>query len=721
MVVSTKAPNVSFHPDYFASWSRLDPVDMKRLNEALLKFQADPGHPGLNLEQLDGSLSDLMSIRAGRDIRVILYREGDTYIWWFADHHDAAYERAARARLVINPQTRFVGFVERPDKAAIDRPAATSAEVEDRPRPFDHWSDVELGLADLSATEIASIRRLRSEDEILDLERAGWADERVTLAIDILGYTPEQWSARGTEEEPAASKEERLRAAISGFGALSGLSPLFSEEELQRIASAPIEEWMLFLHPDQRVLVDREFSGPARVRGAAGTGKTVVVLHRAAALALRYPSEQVLVTTYINSLPPVFESLHRRLPNARAGQVEFLNVDKLAYRICTEGGARPSIDPKAVDSAFRAAWRSTVGAGSAIERAGLTQSYVMDEIRFVIKGRGLASFDQYADLRRTGRRTQFGGPLRSQVWALKQAWDDGMSRAGVEDFHDVVLRARDFARARTSPTYRAALIDESQDLTLVALQLIRSLVNGPDGDRPDALFIAGDGAQRIYAGGFTLRQAGVEVRGRTSVLKVNYRNTESIYEAAVGVAGAAEVEDLDEEYLRSEEPAEVGRSGAPVELLVGASFDGEIDLIVARAKELLASEPGLGLGDLVICCATNQQAKAATARIRVHGLETQELGKYDGTANGLVKVGTHHRVKGLEFKVVFLPGLSDGGYPRSPTPGMDPKEYAEQLNLSMSALFVAMTRARDRLVLSCTEHPSAVLEPIIGRLHCQTP
>lgn len=721
--MGTKSPSVSFHPDYFDSLAKLEPAEQKRLNDSLLKFRSDPEAPGLNLERLDGALSDLMSVRAGRDLRVILYRQGETYIWWFAGHHDAAYERAGRARLVVNPQTEFLGFVE-PGSEPHARPEDARRPVsvrDNRPRPFDHWNEGELAAVGFSRGEIAHLRSLPSEDAIFDLEAGGWIDDRIGFAIDLMAYTPESWAARGSEADEAVAREARLKDAIVRFGALAGLSPLFSDDELERIASAPIEEWMLFLHPDQRTLVDREFSGPARVRGAAGTGKTVVVLHRAAALAQRYPGERVLVTTYINSLPPVFSSLHQRLPGAGSGQVDFLNVDKLAYRICTEAGARPVIDSKACDAAFRSAWKAVVVAGSPIDRAGLTRQYVSDEIRSVIKGRGLTSFDQYADLRRTGRRTQFGEPLRMQVWALKEAWDEGLVKMGVEDFHDVVLRARDLARLRTSPTYRAALIDEAQDLTLVALQLIRSLVNGPDGDRPDALFIAGDGAQRIYAGGFTLRQAGVEVRGRTSVLRVNYRNTDSIFGAAIGVAGSGEVEDLDEDYLRSEEPAEIGRSGAPVELLVGASFENEIDLIADRAKEFVADEPGLDLGDLAVCCVTNQHAKVAIARLRDHGIVAQDLNKYDGTPNGLVKVGTHHRAKGLEFKVVFLPGLSGEEFPRPAAPGMDPKEHAEHVDLAMSALFVAMTRARDRLVLTCTDHPSEVLEPIIGQLQCQTP
>jgi superfamily I DNA/RNA helicase len=444
----------------------------------------------------------------------------------------------------------------------------------------------------------------------------------------------------------------------------------------------------------------------------------VVLLHRAAALTRRYrePADRILVTTYIKSLPPVLEHLVRRLPVGDPDRIDFVNVDKLAHRICTEAGQRPRLDGQKVDAAFAAAWRSVVTPGSPIERAGLTRAYVRDEITSVIKGRGILDLDAYLDVRRTGRRTQFGDPLRQQVWALREAWDEAMRSRGVEDFHDVVLRARTIARTRPGPTYRAALIDEAQDLTLVALQLVRSLVNGPGGDRPDGLFIAGDGAQRIYPGGFTLRQAGVEVRGRTAVLRTNYRNTVEVIGAAMAVAGAEEVEDLDEDYLRGEEAAEARRDGAPVELIQAGDEAGEMQALVARLRTLLDGDDTLGPGDVAVCASTNSRARSVRQALETAGFGVQDLADYRGQANHLVKVGTHHRVKGLEFKVVFLPGLSDGAFPHPRQPGVDDREHAEQRARDLSALFVAMTRARDRLVLSSGGDPSPVLEPVLDRV-----
>src|SRR5205085_2135687 len=152
---------------------------------------------------------------------------------------------------------------------------------------------------------------------------------------------------------------------------------------------APIEDWMIFLHPDQRAIADRNYEGPARVRGAAGTGKTVVALHRAVSLAKRFRTEAdtpktILFTTFIRSLPPVFEHLHTRLPGAHPSDVEFVNVDKLANRICREAGEAPVMNPQEVDAAYAKAYSKVVTPGSPIANAHLTRQYVRDEINAVI-------------------------------------------------------------------------------------------------------------------------------------------------------------------------------------------------------------------------------------------------------------------------------------------------------------------------------------------------
>jgi len=348
---------------------------------------------------------------------------------------------------------------------------------------------------------------------------------------------------------------------------------------------------------------------------------------------------------------------------------------------------------------------------TALAKAGFTRQYLRDEINAVVKGRGVRTVEEYLGMERTGRGTRLAEPLRRQVWELRQEWDLQMAERGVMDFVDVVTRARDHARRRSSAMYRAAIVDEAQDLSLVGLQLIRALVNGPEAkERSDGLLLVGDGAQRIYPGGFTLRQAGIEVRGRTTVLRTNYRNRPEIAAAAMAIAGDQAVDDLGEEYKRGEEAAASARPAANFKpVLVNCSgIDDEARFIAGRVADLVASG-SVGYGDVAVCAPTNHQTEELRRLLPAAGIPVQPLERYDGKPTDKVKVGTHHRAKGLEFKIVFLPCLGENDFPRRRQPGQSDEEYAEEISRALSQLFVAMTRARDALLLLASGGPSSAL------------
>lgn len=715
--MAVTAPEVGFDRDFFASAHRLDAADAKRVFKALDLFGKDPDHSSLNLHPIEGDRSGrLYSIRASHELRILLAKQGNVHIFLEVDHHDDLYARAGRGRFVVNPGTGFVGLVgggsgreEESGGSALGRSRG------DGPGVFDHWATKDLTDAGFSENEVDELRRCRTEDDLLELD---WDEESLDRALDLIELTPEEWrtpSLVDLSDEP----EQRIRQAILERGALWGLSPLFGPEELARIAAAPIEDWMIFLHPDQRTVVERRYEGPARVKGAAGTGKTVVGLHRAAALAERFraesETEKILFTTFIRTLPPVFEQLFLRLPESRPGDVEFIHVDRLAWRILAGAGHDFFVEPRAVEAAYAAAWRKVVRSGSPIARAGLSRSYVQEELAAVIKGRGIRTINEYLAVERTGRRTRLAEGVRRHVWDVMLAHQEEMGARGTLDFPDVVLLALEEARRRPTPTYRAAIIDEAQDITLVGLQLVRTLVNGPGPDRPDGLLLVGDAAQRIYPGGFTLRQAGIEVRGRTTVLRTNYRTSAEILAVAMSVAGGEDVEDLDERYRRSDEEAVTPRSGPRPRLVDCSGPDDELRYLVEELSAL-TSGTDVGLGDIGVFASTNQAVTELLETLTKTGVPSQGLDRYDGKPSQRVKVGTFHRAKGLEFKVVFLPGLSDGRYPRLPDPGQGLEAYAEARALALGQLFVAMTRARDKLYILCSGNPSDVLAPALDRL-----
>lgn len=644
----------------------------------------------------------------------------------------AVQDRAKRMSIDFDASQRVVTIYEQAPDTGDSRPYQEQRlEIG---KAFMAWTDEELADFGFGPLVVQRLRRLEDRDALLELaDDLSEADFEKAFNLLAFGHPDgEAGAAEQREAEPETvvevepptpteddvELEKQLQDPYAGAW-FTRMEP----EQLEALLAAPIEDWMLFLHPDQRSVVQRNYSGPARVRGSAGTGKTVVVLHRAAELARRYDPNatddggRILVTTFIKSLPPVLEHLYKRLPDARPHLVRFINIDKLAYEVCKEAHQAPTIDPRGVEAACSAAWKQVITPDSPLRRLGVTEQYANEEVTWVIKGRGIAELDSYLNAKRTGRKLQLSESAKRQMWDFHLAWEDGLEKRGIQDFADIILRARDIARARTTPTFRAALIDEAQDLTLAGLQLIRALVNGPEGDRTDGLFLAGDGAQRIYPGGFTLRQAGVQVRGRTTVLKLNYRNTAEILAVAMATTGAESVEDLDEQFTRQEDAGDTQRHGPRPQLLMTDGEAQQYELVAQRITATVENKSnGIDSGDIAVLCPSNKIAKAVRAALRDHHIPTLDLNDYDGVPSSSVKVGTHHRVKGLEFKAVILTDLSDGVFPRPKPSYVTAEEWADQEATALAALFVAMTRARDQLTLTCVAHPSALLEGAFDRL-----
>ncbi|MEZ5278966.1 MAG: 3'-5' exonuclease [Acidimicrobiales bacterium] len=633
----------------------------------------------------------------------------------------AVLDRAKRMRIDFDPNDRVVTVFEQTSDASDERPY--HLERQSIGKLFMAWTDAELAELGFPEPTVAVMRGVNTDSELLDLEGSmDAAHFEMAFNLVAFGNASGEEAARAEREalpeptpadKPEVTDEDReleLQLTDPRAGAwFTRTEPEF----LREVMSKPIEDWMIFLHPDQRTIVTRNFEGPAQVRGSAGTGKTVVGLHRAAWLAERNreagEQKPLLFTTFIKSLPPVFEALYLRLPGTRAGEVEFVHIDRLASQICTAADDRLVTAPKEIDAAFEAAYRRHVYPGTPLGEAGFTKQYVRDEITAVIKGRAISSLDEYLEIRRTGRKAPMGSQQRSHVWQVMEEWDADMARRGTVDFPDVVLRARDHARNLPQARYSGVVVDEAQDLSLAGLQLIRALANAPDlVDRANGLLLLGDGAQRIYTGGFTLRQAGLEVRGRSSVLRTNYRNTRQILSAAMAVAGEAEVDDLGETFRRGEAPVDALRSASAPLLIEAASFDDQLSYLAESVGKLVDHDT-FATGDIGILVPTNRMVSQVVARLSSERIPAQDLAKYDGQPSDLVKVGTYHRAKGLEFKAVFLPGLSDGTFPREADPGQPVEEATEAEELALSQLFVAMTRARDLLVALYNGKPSSAL------------
>jgi superfamily I DNA/RNA helicase len=463
---------------------------------------------------------------------------------------------------------------------------------------------------------------------------------------------------------------------------------------LETATREPIESWMTWLHPTQAQLTTRSYSGPARVRGPAGTGKTVVALHRARQLALR-PAARILMTSFVGTLPDVHRALFERLAPAHAGSVEFLGIHKWAVRLLRQRNInvtlRTTTDARRV---FSETWMN-VSRETALADSVLPEDYWWTEIETVIKGRGLTDVSDYLDLTRVGRRSPLREEQRLAVWKIYEAYQSRLDATGLCDWPDVLQRALDSLAARPlERPYTSVIVDEVQDLTCIGLKLAHALV----GDTPDGLFLVGDGQQSIYPGGFTLAESGVSVTGRATVLTRNYRNGSEILRTALDVVSGDQFDDLESDPEPGARAVDVDREGGQVKRCIGSTPASQRAALVSDLQWTISTDTRAG--DVALLVRSNAEAVAWTKYLDDAGIPSLLLANYDGRSSNAIKVGTYQRAKGLEFSCVFLPDHDRAVSAQRERETDD--DYRERAELQRRQLFVAMTRARDRLWLGST-------------------
>jgi hypothetical protein len=459
---------------------------------------------------------------------------------------------------------------------------------------------------------------------------------------------------------------------------------IVTEDEVERallssIHARPIEDWMAMIHPDQARLARRSFNGPSRIRGAAGTGKTVVGMHRAAYLARNRPG-RVLVTTLVDTLPVVLSSKMSLMAPDVADRIEFMGVQAFAAHVLESRGIPFVVSPAGATLAFTRAW-AQVGASGLLGSLDARTDYWRDEILSVIKGRGLRRFDDYVSLARTGRRRALGVDARQAVWELYSEYNIALRELGVNDEADIILLAARSLHATPLLGYSAVIVDEAQDLSCSMIRMLHELV----GDAPDGLNLIGDGQQTIYPGGYTLAEADVSIAGRGVVMTRNYRNTVEIAEfASLTVAG----DDIDEAVSA---PPSTRRHGARPRVSRFHSQDGHDRSLVLQVQSLIAN--GSFPGDIAVLTGTSFAAAEVTLALSMAGINSVSLDAYDGRVSSAVKVGTIKHSKGLEFKQVLVARASSELLETVWSSSDDVE--VERRELERRELYVAVTRARD--------------------------
>jgi Superfamily I DNA and RNA helicases len=303
------------------SLAKLSGDEQKAVKTAAFDLQMNPANPGMQFHRIEKSKdSNFWSIRASRDLRLIVHKTDTSLLMCYVDHHDKAYQWAQRRKIERHPKTGAAQLVEvRETVKEITIPKYVEAVpvVKHKTLLFESVKDSALlgyGIPEewLEDVKTATEDTLFEITEHLPQEAS---EALLELATGNVPLVPEDLSEDDDPfEHPDAQRRFRVMAGT---------------EELQRALDYPWEKWSVFLHPTQRDLVEREFNGPARISGSAGTGKTIVALHRAVHMVRKDRESRVLLTTFSETLANALRARLRRLIDNEPRLAERLEVHSI--------------------------------------------------------------------------------------------------------------------------------------------------------------------------------------------------------------------------------------------------------------------------------------------------------------------------------------------------------------------------------------------------------
>jgi len=695
--------------DFLDDYSKLEKTVQAAVKAAIDKFAAHT-HAGLHLEKINHCKDDrIRTIRIDQHWRgVVLAPEtGDTYSLLRVMPHDKAIEYAGSRRFTVN---EALGVVEIRDQAALDQvqPALEQAATATDARLFAHVPDKDMARLGIDEHTRTIARLLTSEAHLDALERMIPEMQYNALYLLAGGLSVEEVWQEVAQDAPSSPVDTgNLVKAMERTP--SRVVFVDSNDGLDKILKHPFAKWRVFLHPAQRkIAYASRYAGPVQVTGGAGTGKTVTALHRAAYLARKAGGQlagleaarSVLVTTFTKNLAEALQSQFELLVDDEEtrGRVEIRNVDSLAYRVVEQArGARPGIvEGRELDELWVAA---ATEAALAYPATFLNREWVQ-----VILAQDLRTEQEYLTASRAGQGMPLGKAQRRQVWQVTRQVEARLRALGRGTFTQLANEAAQLLREGTAQLpYRHVIVDEGQDLHPAQWRLLRAAV--PSG--PDDMFIVGDVHQRIYDNRVSLARVGINVRGRSKRLTVNYRTTQEILALAVPALGKATLTGLDDEAdslagyrspLHGRRPKVVGTRTREAE------YDALVRQVTAWREE------GIEPHAIGVTARSNSIGKDASSALNAVGIPTVSLSAK--SRKDAVRVGTMHGMKGLEFQAVAVIGVADGivPAPAAVTPEEDDHvAHAQDLQRERCLLFVACTRARDHLYLSYNGKPSPFL------------
>lgn len=674
--------------------ARLTGEEQKAVKTTAFDLQMNPASPGMQLHKLDKSKDkNFLSVRVNADIRLIVHRTDSSLLLCYVDHHDAAYRWAERRKLETHPTTGAAQLVEiRETIREIEVPVYVSVEQAPPPKPplFAHVAEETLLGYGVPQEWIAEARQA-NEDSLFALtdHLPGEAAEALlNLATGTVPPTPQPVAA-GSDPfaHPDAQRRFRLMENV---------------EELERALEYPWEKWTIFLHPSQRQLVERDYNGPARVSGTAGTGKTIVALHRAVYLAQSNPESRVLLATFSEALANALRTRLRRLIGNRPRLGERLEV----HAMNAIGQRLYELNIGPLRLATRKELQNALVRATAEAPSKFTTHFLMAEWEEIVDAWQIETWEAYRDVKRLGRKTRLPENQRLALWAIFERAREQLKAEGlVTDagmFNQVAARVA----GSKNPAFDFAVVDEAQDINVPQLRFLAALAAA----RPNALFFAGDLGQRIFQQPFSWKSLGVEVRGRSHTLRINYRTSHQIRSYADKLLDP-EVSDVDGNIESRRGTQSVFNGPAPrIESFDDA--DDEISAVSEWLSERMSG--GLQAHEIAVFVRSEEFIGRATKAVAESGVPYALLNEGVEYMHGRISVGVMHLAKGLEFRAVAVMACGDEVLPLQSRieAAADIAELDEVYATERHLLYVACTRARDFLFVTSGGPASEFLDDL---------
>lgn len=715
----------------------------------LAKLTENDETSGLHIEKVKNCRDD--RVRTGRvdqQYRAVLFKIAESghnhYVVEGIYNHDEAYKVAPYIKLATNPVNGIPEVT--PATPSNDASASASGSHTDSTHPTTALAQhnasavitadrAELLSLGLDANLVDKALALTSDDAVLDLAASltGW--QEAALVGLASGMTPDQVREElfepseepGTQQAPtphtgeARESDAELLSSLRSPAAAMEFATIDGTEELRRvIEDGDFGAWRLFLHPTQRRYVNGRWNGPFRLGGGAGTGKTVVILHRAASLARENPQARVVITTFTRNLAQELsaslKSLDPNIPRAtELGQpgVYITGIDALASAIITSAG--PDDAAQATEDVLGTSrtnlrsgrtsqklWRDVLTQTSDVPEHVAHQQLLEAEYEQVILPKRIRTRQEYLRTRRPGRKFRLNRRDRDAVWNLVEAYRQDSRITDTISFAEASAIAAQNLSSH-SPLADHVLVDEGQDLSPTHWMLIRSLAS----EGPNDIFIAEDPHQRIYGHRLVLSQYGIMTRGRSRNLTLNYRTTAQILNWSTTVLKGGSYTGLDganDDKLAGYRSA---RRGPEVTVHECETLTEEFDFLAETTQTWMNNSSS---GPTAILVRDKAQQKLVVSALQDHKVKARAVER-DLAPSGVPVVMTMHRAKGTEFSKVFLFGISSQSIPMGiKAYAFDEDEMEQALLRERSLLYVAASRARDELVVSWHSQPSPLLD-----------